>query len=257
MAPATALKLSNGDASRLEKCPQRRVPSIHLALKEQCKPLRYADVPNVLKTAGSTFRDDSYSRYRFGTSVPGIIDPVKLCSAIRRRQAWTIDGGDAFVLFHPAPNSVSCLRRTVDSLLGHLLGVLLFFMLPFQAREITSRAQELKAKHHHAVETSLGRRIRDMLMIETLFVAPEKRGRGYGSRLLEFVTSKADTQSRGTWVTTTPHGTGFYRLFGFRTVSRYHLGECDAAWKEPPVVRCIMLREPRSVWEIDEKARLV
>ncbi|KAH9950504.1 hypothetical protein B0H21DRAFT_538153 [Amylocystis lapponica] len=255
--------------------PQRK---FHVT--EQCAPLRYAHIPSVLKAAGSAFRDDPHLRYRFG-ALPRIVDPVALCSAIRRREAWTIDRGDAFVVFRPAPNSMPFLRRMVDTLVDSILGTLMFFLLPFSGREQKSHKQEARAKHEHAVETSFGRRIHDMFMIETLFVAPEKRGRGYGSRLLEFVIAKADAQARGTWVTTTPHGAGFYRLFGFRTVSRYTLGECDPAWKEPPVDQCIvslfvcaglvswlavanvrscrvqMLREPRCVWETDEKARLV
>jgi len=112
---------------------------------------------------------------------------LNLATHIRKKRAYTINGGDAIVLFNPAHNSEpapSPLDRALDAITKRIAESLRIFDAPGQRK----RKAEFVAKHEAALEKFLGDAINDMMSVSGLATAPSKQRRGYGSTLVRTVT---------------------------------------------------------------------
>ncbi|KAF4575096.1 hypothetical protein EYR36_006452 [Pleurotus pulmonarius] len=110
--------------------------------------------------------------------------------------------------------------------------------------EWKKRRKEVLGKIAGATERLHGDRVKNMYHIDSLATSPQSRCRGYASALLDAVTAKADAASRGTYLqSSNVANTAFYESRGFRIVGEVQCGNDNPAWKQPPVVVKLMVRE--------------
>jgi len=111
----------------------------------------------------------------------------------------------------------------------------------------------MKEKTGLIVEKVIGQRKDDMIYLSLLATDPAFQGRGYGSALVEHVTSIADAQDRAAWLISSNNGnTAFYNSHGFFSAGEVILGNDNPTWNQAPVIVPVMIRERKSL-RIDEK----
>ncbi|KAI0932445.1 hypothetical protein AcW1_000429 [Taiwanofungus camphoratus] len=224
-----------------------------------CRPLRYCEVSKAVRTLVNTLRDDPASRYLFDTPDADKSEPtpprrwravnyILALDAIRRNEAWTMGGGEAIVEFRSASNSHSYLWKTIDWVFRAVRARIFRYLWTSNSNEQTKRAREWQNKTTAAIESTFAHRLDDMLSLDMLATSIAKQGRGYGSALVEVVTTQADAQRRATWLRSSNiANTAFYERFGFRIVKEIPLGDNNPTWGKAPVVTYLMVREPKSL----------
>ncbi|EMD33672.1 hypothetical protein CERSUDRAFT_98234 [Gelatoporia subvermispora B] len=160
---------------------------------------------------------------------------------VRREKAFTVNGGDAIVYYERAPSDEDT-RSLLTRLLDTVAGWVVFTLRYSDTHEQKKRRSEYAAKNRAALE-SIGKEVKDMLILASLATAPSKQRRGYGTALVREVTQIADAQGRDTILTSSNiANTAFYESCGFRMVRQYQLGDENPAWRHEPVVLHILVR---------------
>ncbi|PCH33455.1 hypothetical protein WOLCODRAFT_147551 [Wolfiporia cocos MD-104 SS10] len=224
------------------------------------KPLRLYQLHVSAKTVKNAFKNDPVIEYIFDTpdsnskrrGWPFSWDLIYLTTVaffIRHGDAFTIDGGDAVVMLKSAPNAISTVHKVLDSVSKPCIRAKVHILRPLGCtKEQLKRMNERNTKRAKAIKSSLGDRLNELLTVGDLAVAPSKQGRGYGTKLMEYVTATADKQNRGVFLTSSnAANTSFYERHGFRTVTQFVVGDENPSWDRPPVVASVMLREPHSM----------
>jgi len=224
----------------------------------RCKPLEYVDIPKATNTMLEAFRHDPNRRYMFDTpdahkswmdadKLWSIAATRQLSDAVRRHAAWTVDEGVAVVTFTRAAGPPSW-KQKVGDYFNYIWGKVISACFRILATpEQKRRLGEEEAKITAAIKSTLGDRVKEMVVLDLLATAPGKQGHGYGSELATMVTSEADAESRATMlVSSNIANTAFYESLGFRTIKEVVVGDDNPTWTEPPVILGIMLREPPS-----------
>jgi len=162
---------------------------------------------------------------------------------IRRKQAFTVGGGDAFVAYERSEDDQpvrSPLNRMLDQIVNTVIKALRWFNSPQQKDHRAEYAAKLGA----ALE-AIGEDKNKMVTLVSLATAPAKQRRGYGTLLVRKVTEIADAQGRSTVLTSSNVvNTGFYESCGFHVAQEFELGKGNPTWNEAPVVIRIMVRPP-------------
>ncbi|EMD40902.1 hypothetical protein CERSUDRAFT_80552 [Gelatoporia subvermispora B] len=216
--------------------------------------LRYSHLPKVTQTALDAVENDPLQRYMLDTPDAHKARFLKLREKIgcylnyspyiHKKQAYTINGGDAMMLYDPAPN-VTPKPSPLDRLLSKILQGLGRSLKVFDAPEQRKRKAEFITKHGIVAKEAIGDAVKEMIVLEAIATAPSQQRQGYGTMLVHIVTAMADEQGRYTWVTSSNiANTGFYESFGFRTVAEIAMGAENPTWKDPPVIVRIMVRSP-------------
>lgn len=231
------------------------------ALGVHPRPLGYLDVPKAVLTGDAAFKNDPHRRYTFETpdaqtrpwrritmKILIFMVNIRLISeAIHRGTAWTVNHGDAMMIYSMPASSIakSRLSKFID-ILFHIIDTLLKAMFRIIASpEQKYRVHEGDEKTQRAVKLALGDRVEDMFQVQLVATAPDKQGYGYGSSLVQVVTSKADEECRSTWLTSSNFAnTRFYESLGFASVGEISLGHDNPTWNGPPVIVLVMVREP-------------
>ncbi|KDQ29465.1 hypothetical protein PLEOSDRAFT_1103485 [Pleurotus ostreatus PC15] len=135
----------------------------------------------------------------------------------------------------------------IDLILDWTVAVITWTLDSVRSAEIKKRRKEILGKLASANERLYGDRVKNMVHIDGLATSPRGQGRGHAGALLDAVTAKADAASRATYLeSSNVANTGFYESHGFRTVGEIVCGDDNPAWKEPPVVVKLMVREDES-----------
>ncbi|KZT06783.1 uncharacterized protein LAESUDRAFT_137040 [Laetiporus sulphureus 93-53] len=222
-----------------------------------CKPLKYKEVPRAVYVTLMANDNDPLKHYMDDTPDSRRSNNRDLrtrtalylmfTDAVRRHEAWAVDGGDSVIMYTSAPDLLPRFRRVMNSFvrktIDHFLRLL---RKPMLTRQQIMRRQKVDQKVTVATEEAIGSRAKELFYVSGLSTRPGKQRRGYASALVKLVTSLADEQCRGVWLYTNKRTTGFYAQFGFTTIKSFAVGEDDPTWTEVPVVMCIMLREPQT-----------
>ncbi|EMD40903.1 hypothetical protein CERSUDRAFT_80554 [Gelatoporia subvermispora B] len=240
----------------------------------EAEPLTHKHIPNVIQSIHDALDPDPLQRYlldtpdkdkaRFPRKREDAWNTLFCSQYIRKHRAYTVNGGDAIVVYDPAPNDEGSadgpLQRFLDKITGYLIGALDLWKSPQQKE----REQEFYVKQRAVAEKVIGDQIKEMVVLRALATAPEKQGRGYGSMLVRVVTAFADDRGRSTWVTSSNvDNTGFYESFGFKVVGEVRMGEENPTWNKAPVIVRIMVRPPTQFTfkpyyeKLQEKGQLV
>ncbi|KAL6304247.1 hypothetical protein BKA93DRAFT_784532 [Sparassis latifolia] len=165
-----------------------------------CRPLKYREIPSTVDVKMRAFRDNPFINYIFQPP-PDAREPRvgKLCTFfyiecvyyVSQREAIAIDGGDGYITYGSASNALSPLRKMFRRMLQAVVFcfLVLIFMLA-GTKEQRQRLKEARLKSHAAKDGAIGGQRDDMFAIDTLAVSPDKQGMGYGSALLQAVTSR-------------------------------------------------------------------
>ncbi|KAG9218030.1 hypothetical protein CCMSSC00406_0008807 [Pleurotus cornucopiae] len=207
-------------------------------------------------TAGRTwvqaFRDDKITRYgwdfpsfgNFRFAIREYLLGALFAVWVARKKVITTDEGRTLaVATLPQKPTLSTHLLDIASLLIDCLLRLL------QPRKGIKRAQSCNARIRDLVIKNLGeKKVKSMINLNLLAVAPELRGRGHGKALLQAVTKMvADEDNRGTWlVSVNIENTKLYEAHGFKTIGEVTVADDDADWKEGPILVYVMVREPAS-----------
>ncbi|OCH92163.1 hypothetical protein OBBRIDRAFT_791545 [Obba rivulosa] len=219
------------------------------------EPLRYTHTPKVIQSIHDALYDDPLQRYltdtpdkdkaRFPRKREDAWNTLFCCQYIRKDRAFTVNGGDAIILYDPAPNDKSNTDGPFQRLLDKITSYLVDCLDLFESSQQKERKQEFFVKQQAVTEKIIGDEVKEMVTLRALATAPAKQRRGYGSMLVRVVTAVADAQGRSTWVTSSNvDNTGFYESFGFKVVGEFNMGEGNPAWDKPPVVVRILVRPP-------------
>jgi len=219
------------------------------------EPLRYRHIPKVIRSIHDAFESDPLQRYLYDTPDKDEARfPRKkedawntlFCSLyIRKRRAYTINGGDALIMYDPAPNDKSRPSTPFGRILDKITSYLMNYLDLFDSPEQNNRKKEFFLKQQALARKVIGDDVNEMVTLRGLVTAPEKQRRGYGSALVRVVTATADAQGRSTWVTSSNvDNTEFYESFGFRLVGEFSVGEGNPIWDKPPVVVRVFVRPP-------------
>jgi len=215
--------------------------------------LRLSDLPKVAKDSSTilALTDDPMDRYLLGSPEEAvrlrklitIERGLGISLPVRRKMAWAIDDGDAFMGYSDPMAPQSKLSQFIDKITIFIIEQ----RTRFHSEEQKKRLKELQTKLRKVIPDALGDRRNIMLCLDYVSTVPEKRSRGYGTALVKILTTKADIENRPTWLTSSDvaTNTGFYNNLGFPTVAEVTLGDDNPTWKEPPVQVAIMVREPQ------------
>ncbi|KAI0932434.1 hypothetical protein AcW2_001065 [Taiwanofungus camphoratus] len=257
--PSTLRLTMNGNCEHSSSL--RRLETEHEWDGEKCEPLKYSEIEFVLRGWDVPETDpaqfDLFTHYLFDTpdrkkslffnKRKRALFRMSLTDYVRRHEAWTVNRGESFVNHTSARNSLSRRRKIVDGAIDVIKTRMASLLRNLDSKEQKNRLKEWRDKFRPILEGKLGGRLDDLISLDTLATVAKSRGRGYASMLVQLVTGIADAQGRGVWLFTNFHTTGFYARLGFVTIAEISLGESNPTWDEPPVVACMMLREPKSM----------
>ncbi|KAF9057977.1 hypothetical protein BJ165DRAFT_97082 [Panaeolus papilionaceus] len=165
---------------------------------------------------------------------------LRLCAWSRRKVLWVIDGGAAIISL-----GQTNAEATKDD---YILNWVYDAIHKLDTEEQQKRLDEVIEKTRIAIDRSRTpcRRFEDMLLVEILAVEPNNQGQGYGTTLLDCVLRYADHLGKKTWLhCSNINNVTFYNKHGFQTIVDVVLGDDNPSWPGPPVIRSIMIREPR------------
>ncbi|CAL1701149.1 unnamed protein product [Somion occarium] len=232
------------------------------ALKEHARQERepivprlivYGDIPTTTDTTFRTSEGDPLNHYLIDTPDSRLRSSLlkqkwrrfrvnaMWVDFTRKQTAWVIQDGKGFVGMSDPTR-----RRTVlDRILDPLFRKIQESQVLFYSKEQNNRLKEIQGKLRPLIKRLIGDKQKDMFNLDVLGVDPDFQGRGYGSALVEVVTSMADAHGRDTWLVSSnvEANTGFYNRLGFFTIGEITLGEHNPTWDEPPVVVAVMKRE--------------
>ncbi|OCH92164.1 hypothetical protein OBBRIDRAFT_469984 [Obba rivulosa] len=227
--------------------------------------LRYKHIPKATKSTMAASEDDPLNKYilntpdahkaRFLRRRQKVWFFLNFTSYVRKKQIFTVNGGDAIVNYDPAPNGGD-VRNPLNRLLDQISIAMMDSLKIFDAPEQRKRKAELKSKHETVIKEVLGDAVKDMVALGSLATAPSKQRLGYGTMLVRVVTALADSQGRHTVLTSSNiANTGFYEGCGFHTVGEVLMGEGNPTWDGPPVILRVMVRPPAQpqFGQVDEK----
>lgn len=214
-------------------------------------PLKYSQAMTAGRTWVQAFRDDKITRYgwdfpsfgKFRFAIREYLLGALFAVWVARKKVITTDEGRTLaVATLPQKPTLSTHLLDIASLLIDCLLRLL------QPRKGIKRAQSCNARIRDLVIKNLGeKKVKSMINLNLLAVAPELRGRGHGKALLQAVTKMADEDNRGTWlVSVNIENTKLYEAHGFKTIGEVTVADDDADWKEGPILVYVMVREPAS-----------
>ncbi|TCD69846.1 hypothetical protein EIP91_005923 [Steccherinum ochraceum] len=226
--------------------PQEKRKEPHLPRK-----VAYEDLWNAAKTAKISTVNDPLNRYIFehrsNNKWLDLLDRIIIVLAWTKfpamRTGWTVDAGDALMLYDDPAKATPPLWYKL------VLRVVTVFSRLVRSPEQRRRGREFESKITAAIKETLGDRAKDMFNLAHLATSPAKQGRGYGTAVCKALTTEADERKLASYVVSSnvKGNTPFYNYLGYYTVAEILLGEDDPSWKEPPVPIALMVRELPSV----------
>jgi len=250
--PATQLRVVS-DARLFEKA--FTMLEAQGIVKPLARPLKLGELSNAVDTYSAAFADHPFARFLW-FDVPDIdqsprftqrwraSNALKLLDSMRRREAWTVGGGDAVIQYSYGKNLLPRWKRIVESITSAIKNALITALMSLNSKEQKLRATEYGEKLGAAIQEAFGSQIDNMMSLDGLGTAPSKQGLGYASALVEIVANRADALALRTWVITAHQTTSFYQQFGFVIVKEFPVGEDNPRWNEPPCVVSLMIRDP-------------
>lgn len=237
---------------------------MHLAYAQpSCTPLRYHEVVKATAVRDAAFEPLPLLRYLLDTPdaretrltklVRRAAAIMHMASYVRNREGWVIDGGEAIMCCRRAPNSIPEPRRTLErTWFKMFMRFYSLLLTSVSSKEQKARELELQTKAEVAAKIAIGdpSQYLEVFGLDTLAVAPGKQGLGYGSALVDDLTTIADVQGRRILLSTHLETAGFYEQFGFVIKAGFLLGELNPTWTKAPVHMVIMIREPRKPGEL-------
>ncbi|KAI0684217.1 hypothetical protein C8T65DRAFT_748857 [Cerioporus squamosus] len=159
---------------------------------------------------------------------------IKSGENVHRGRVLAVDHGAA-TLIYTLPGDKP---GTVTAFFGQLLSLT-------ESTEFKNRRAEVGKKLALLVESALGSRVDDMILLDGLATLPAKQGRGYASALVRTLNTMADEQDRAVYLTTVD-AQKFYESLGYHLVAEELVGGDNPSWKGEPIPAKLMMREPHS-----------
>jgi len=229
-----------------------------MAHESNVKLLKYSEIPTAIETGVSATQEDPLFRYLiWDTPQPNkwlrqqrywLFYYLGIATAVRWHEGLTVDNGEALIILRETPLEKAKRETWLDRIWKIVHGVVVMFLFSFDTKERKQRRMEMQAKLGLALKETIAPRVPEMMNMDGESVAPEKRGLGYDSMLVEYAAAKADHLGHAIWSNSYSQArTSLYESFGFTTAATFTLGEDNPTWKKEPVLIRIMVREPRRV----------
>ncbi|KAF4619342.1 hypothetical protein D9613_005108 [Agrocybe pediades] len=166
------------------------------------------------------------------------------CMWYKNKSIFTIDGGIAVVVATLVQNG----PKSVTQIIQDKLAKWFRFILHSTANAVVQRrSKECKEKVSKMIGGNLGDQVKGMIYIELLATSPRQQGHGFGTALLDKLTTIADQQAQSAWlVSSNVANKTFYNAHGFETVGTVLLGDESPDWGKEPVIVDLMVRKPMS-----------
>jgi len=158
---------------------------------------------------------------------------------------YEVAGASSVCISELAPNDPARKYDCLDVIMNWLAAWLERKATTIGSEERQNRYKEFGMQLEALKEELIEPRKQDLMYLNLITTDPACHGRGYGSRLLEYMNDIADSRGRATWLFSSKYSnTPFYNSHGYEEVARVVVGENNPLWKLPPVVVPIMIREP-------------
>ncbi|KAH9928733.1 uncharacterized protein B0H18DRAFT_247132 [Fomitopsis serialis] len=216
-------------------------------LAADVRPMRYADIPNVVATHRAAFANDPVWSYLFRTPddatcsrlsrwLDSLVYFLQCLGRVHARKMLVINDGDAYLYFGLPGGKPTVVER--------IIGRSTSFLRKVRTAEQKKRMEETMQKQDAAIKAAIGERIHSMFAAHDLATHPGKQGRGYGGALVAAANAKADALGAASWLSSSNvANTAFYESCGFVVVREFAIGDENPTWMEPPIVVRIMVRE--------------
>ncbi|KAL4265042.1 N-acetyltransferase domain-containing protein [Pleurotus pulmonarius] len=234
--------MSNKNMDEKKQAPTRRPPHI--------TEMESRDIPTSIRSWRLSFENDPLRMYvlegkkssRSWQFVEDLCRRWFLVVWLRRKIVLTVEHGQSYVI--ATSPELREPTTVIDRALDWTVAAMTKALNLMRPAEWKKRRKEVLGKIAGATERLHGDRVKNMYHIDSLATSPQSRCRGYASALLDAVTAKADAASRGTYLeSSNVANTAFYESRGFRIVGEVQCGNDNPAWKQPPVVVKLMVRE--------------
>ncbi|KAL4265043.1 Acyl-CoA N-acyltransferase [Pleurotus pulmonarius] len=216
----------------------------------QISEIESRDIPTAVESWRLAFENDPLRRYMLDGKKPSrswqFVEDLYMQWFLtvwrRRKIILTVEHGQSYVI--ATTPEIREPTTIIDRILDWTIVAMTWTWGLLRSAELRKRRKEVLQKITSATERVYGDRVKSMVHIDGLATSPQSQGRGYAGALLDAVTAKADAGSRATYLeSSNVANTGFYESHGFRTIEEIQCGDDNPAWKEPPVVVKLMVRE--------------
>ncbi|KDQ29466.1 hypothetical protein PLEOSDRAFT_1112289 [Pleurotus ostreatus PC15] len=234
--------MSNENMDEKKQAQPKRAPRI--------TEMKSRDIPTAVESWRLAFENDPLRGYMLDGKKPSrgwqFVEDLYMRWFLivwrRRKIMLTVEHGQSYVIATtPELREPSTI---IDRILDWTIASTTWTWGLLRSAELKKRRKEVLGKITSATESIYGDRVKDMVHIDGLATRPQSQGRGYAGALLDTVTAKADAASQATYLeSSNVANTGFYESHGFITVGEIVCGDDNPAWKEPPVVVKLMVRE--------------
>ncbi|KAH8118698.1 hypothetical protein DFH11DRAFT_1568734 [Phellopilus nigrolimitatus] len=235
------------------------------------EPLRKEHLDKAVDSVTTAFENDPMNKYVFGdaekpsptrSALTKRAWKVSFGRAIKRKLAYTVNGGDAVIVATPAEEDStkpSLIDRAIDFVIKTILKTLqsqgpeqmkVYLTSQMSAVSVAlilhQRFNEVQSKSQKLREEKLGDSVKSMIYLNLIATAPESQGHGYGTALMDTVLFQADIHRHSIYLfASNVANVAYYESFGFTTIALVTLGDDNPAWHDPPVLVPLMVREPK------------
>ncbi|KAF8914156.1 hypothetical protein CPB84DRAFT_61817 [Gymnopilus junonius] len=218
------------------------------------KPLRLVDTWKAATTWFNALEGDPLNVYIRATSKPLATKATYFLILLLWMKSLiilTINAGAALIVANPIKTGPSSSMDRLVDLITKWTTAILYRSL---TEEQKKRRDEIDEKVTNLTKNVLGDRTKEMIYVDLLVTEPRSQRHGYGSALLQTMTSYGDSLVRAVWLQTATHqNVLFYKLFGFEVLGETVLGDDNPEWHQDPVILRLMVREPKAQLLVAEK----
>jgi len=210
------------------------------------RPMKYADIPNVVATHRAAFANDPVWSYMFKTPdstcsrlsrwLDSLVFFLQCLGHVHARKMVVVNNGDAYLYFDLPGGKPTVVERIIGRSTSSIRKA--------RTAEQEKRMGETMQKQDAAIKAAIGERMHSMFAAHDLATHPGKQGRGYGSALMAAANAKADALGLASWLSSSNiANTAFYESCGFVVVREFAIGDENPTWTKPPIIVRIMVRE--------------